>query len=63
MSWGGPRPGSGRPPKPRAEKQSQAVQLNLTPGERAELERAAGAEPLGAFLRRLVLRSLSQRRK
>jgi hypothetical protein len=59
---GGARPGSGRPPKPAAEKQRNAVMIRLTDAEREALEGAAGGEPLGVFLRRLVNRYLARRR-
>jgi hypothetical protein len=53
----------GRRPKPRGEKQGERVMLNLTRGERAALEAAAGREPLSSYVRRLVLRSLARRMK
>jgi hypothetical protein len=53
----------GRPPKPAAERQSEAVMVRLTPAERAALERAAGGEALGAFLRGIVLRTLGRLRE
>ena len=61
--WGGLRPGSGRKPKDPKVKQASRVMVNLTQHERTELEKAAGDEPLGSFLRRLVLRYLARRRK
>ena len=36
--------------------------VSLTPEEMAALEAASGDEALGAFVRRLVLRSLARRR-
>jgi len=57
------RRGVGRPPKPPGEKQDQAIMAKFTPSERAALEAAAGGEPLGTYLRRLVLRHLARRRK
>ena len=60
---GGSRPGSGRKPKPPAEKQSKRVMVTFTPAEHAELRKAAAAEPIGTYLRRLVLRVLARRRK
>jgi len=55
--------GAGRPPKPEAERQRHSVTAKLTDAELAQLEEAAEGEPLGAFLRRLVLRYLKRRRK
>jgi hypothetical protein len=57
------RPGSGRPPKPPGEKQSEKLMVTLTPSERRKLEAAAGDEPLGTYLRRLVLRSLARTKR
>lgn len=37
--------------------------VNLTDQEHAELEDAAEGEPLGAFIRRVLVRYLSRRRK
>ena len=37
--------------------------LNLTPGERRQLQAAAGREPLSSYVRRLVLRSLARSKK
>jgi hypothetical protein len=55
--------GAGRKPKPVAKKQSETVSAHLTPAELAELRRVAGPEPLGAFLRALILRALARRRR
>jgi hypothetical protein len=45
---------TGRPPKPKAEKQSARVMLNLTQAERARLEKLAKAE--GLPLATLIMR-------
>ena len=55
---GGRRPGAGRPPKPTDEKQSERILVSLTPEEKRVLEEAAGEEPLGSYLRRLLVRHL-----
>jgi len=60
---GGARPGAGRKPKPPAEKQSEKIQAAFTPAELRELREAAGGRPVGSYLRELVLRHLSRRRK
>lgn len=60
---GGPRPGSGRPPLPPSEKRGERVTVNLTQGERRELERAAGSEPLADVIRRVLLRWARRRRR
>jgi hypothetical protein len=60
---GGPRMGSGRPRKPVSEKQRHSVAASLTDAEYRELTKAAGREPLGAYVRRLILRHLARRRK
>ena len=60
---GGPRMGSGRPRKPATEKQRHSVAASLTDTEYRELGEAAGQEPLGTYLRRLILRHLARRRK
>ena len=59
---GGPRVGSGRPRKLASEKQKHSVAASLTDAEYRELGEAAGREPLGAYLRRLVLRHLARRK-
>jgi hypothetical protein len=61
--WGGARPGSGRKPKPARERQRHPVTAKLTDDELRELREAAGDEPLGRILRRIVLRFLARRRK
>jgi len=60
---GGMRPGAGRKPKPRDEKQGRPLMLRMTDAEHAALREAAKDEPLATFARRLVLRSLARRRK
>jgi hypothetical protein len=55
---GGARPGAGRKPKPASEKQSEKFMATFTPSEAQALRRAAGTEPVGTFLRRLVVRHL-----
>ena len=60
---GGMRPGAGRKPKPRDEKQGRALMLHLTEAEFAALQDAAGEEPLATVARRLVVRSLARRKK
>lgn len=60
---GGMRPGAGRKPKPREEKQGRDVSMALTEAEYEALRRAADGEPLGTFARRIVLRSLARRWK
>ena len=53
--------GAGRKPKARAEKQSESVTATLTPAEMQQLKAKAGREPLGSWVRRLILRSLRRR--
>lgn len=60
---GGVRQGSGRPPKPVEEKQARRVMVNLTEAEHAELLDAADGQPVGGFVRRIVLRYLARRRR
>lgn len=57
------RPGAGRPPKPEAERQRNSVTARLTDDEYEALGEAVKGEPLGVFLRRLVLRFLARRRQ
>ena len=61
---GGRRPGAGRPPKPRREKQSARVTLSLTQAEHRALKRAAAEAktPAATHARDLLLRGLSRRR-
>jgi hypothetical protein len=60
---GGPRVGSGRPKKVTGEKQRHAVSAKLTDAEHRKLSEAAGREPLGTYVRRLILRHLARRKK
>ena len=60
---GGPRVGSGRPRKPASEKQRHSVAVSLTNAEYRKLGDASGHEPLGVYVRRLVLRHLARRKK
>jgi hypothetical protein len=60
---GGMRPGAGRKPKPRDEKQGRLVTLALTEAEYAALREAAGEEPLATAARRFVTRALARRRR
>lgn len=60
---GGPRVGAGRPRKEASEKQERTVSASFTEIEYRELENAAGREPLGTYVRRLILRHLARRRK
>jgi hypothetical protein len=55
--------GAGRKPKPAREKKGHAVTVNLTEAEHGELSSAAAREPLGAYVRRLILRHLARRRR
>ena len=59
---GGVRPGAGRKPLPPAERQRNRVVVNLTDAEYDALAKAAGSASPSAFLRALLLRSLSRRR-
>jgi len=45
------------------ERLSRTVHTRLTKAEARKLERAAKGEPLGTFLRRIILRYLARRRK
>ena len=60
---GGMRQGAGRKPKPPGEQRRNRVMLSFKDDEWDALVRAAGFEPLGSWIRRLVLRSLARRRK
>ncbi len=53
----------GRPPKPKALKQSKRAMVTFTPTEYRKLLEAAGGKPAGTFIREAVLRSLAKRRK
>ena len=55
--------GAGRKPKPVSEKQRHSVAASLTDAEYRELAKAAGREPLGAYVHRLILRHLARRRR
>jgi len=57
------RRGAGRKPKPADEKQGSRIMVNLTKPERRELEQAAQREPLGGYVRRLILRHLARRNR
>jgi hypothetical protein len=59
---GGVRPGAGRKPKALEEKQRNRAMVSLTDAEYAAILAAAGDEPIGSFIRRVVLRSLARRR-
>lgn len=59
---GGRRPGAG--PKPQAGVPRQAgLHLRLTDAERRELEAAAGAEPVSAWARDVLLRAARRGRR
>ena len=60
---GGPRPGSGRKPLPKGLRRDRKVMSTFTDAEHRELEEAAGDEPIGTFVRRVVLRHLARRRR
>ena len=53
----------GRKPKRASKKQSKRAMVALTPGEWRSVKAAAGDEPIGTFIRRIVLRYLARRRK
>ena len=57
------REGAGRKPRPVEEKQRNRLMVSLTDSEYAELENAAGNEPLGTFARRVLKRYLARRKK
>ena len=52
----------GRKPKRPSEKQSKRAMVTFTPGEWRDLKKAAGDDPLGTFMRRVVLRHLARRK-
>lgn len=56
------RQGAGRKAKAPDEKQRNRLMVSLTDEEWEALVKAAGDEPLGGFVRRLLLRSLARRR-
>ena len=60
---GGMRPGAGRKPKPLDEKQGHTLTLRMTAAEYAALREAAAEEPIATVARRLVVRSLTRRKK
>lgn len=60
---GGARPGAGRPPKPVNERQRHSVTAKLSDEELRELKRAAKDEPLGSYVRSLIVRHLVRRRR
>ena len=60
---GGPRVGSGRPRKKASTKQRHGIGLTVTGAEFRQLEDLADGEPLGTYVRRLVLRHLARKRK
>ena len=53
----------GRKPKRASEKQSHRAMVAFTPGEYREVKKTAADEPVGTFIRRIVLRYLARRRK
>ena len=53
----------GRPPLPADQVRKHRIMVNLSVQELDQLEAAAGHEPLGAFVRRVLLRYLARRRK
>ena len=53
----------GRPPRPKDVKQGERIMVTFTESERRDLEGAADGEPLGTYVRRLVLRHLARRKK
>ena len=59
---GGSRPGSGRKPKPAAERQRNRVMFTLTDAELEALVKASRGEAFSAFVRQIVLRYLSRSR-
>ena len=52
----------GRKPKRAADKQSERAMVTFTPGEWRDLKKAAGDDPVGTFMRRIVLRHLARRK-
>jgi hypothetical protein len=60
---GGVRPGAGRKPKPKGEKQSRQVMLTFTEKEYDQLTWTAGDQPLATYLRNLVLLVLRRARR
>ncbi len=60
---GGARPGAGRKPLSVEVRLRNRVMVSFADSEYDELVDAAGPEALSAFIRRIVLRSLVQRRR
>lgn len=60
---GGARKGAGRKPFDPEVKRSERVVVLLTPSERAQLEEAAGKEPVGTYAHRVIARHLARRKK
>jgi hypothetical protein len=52
----------GRPPKLPSERQSERAMVTFTRAEYREVLKAAARQPVGTFIRELVLRSLARRR-
>ena len=59
---GGPRIGAGRKPLPPEQKQRHRVVAMLTDAEFEALDAATGEQPLGTYVRRLILRHLARRK-
>lgn len=59
-TWGGARPGAGRPPIPQEQRQCNRVSITLTDAEMEELERRAGDEWLAGYCRKVVVRHLTR---
>ena len=53
----------GRPALPAGMARKNRIMVNVTEDERDAIERAAKDEPLGAFIRRIVLRYVARRRR
>ena len=53
----------GRPPKSPDERQRHTLAVRLTDKERDALEEAAEGNPLGAFIREVLVRYLARRKK
>ena len=62
MPRGGRRVGAGRPRIRPDQKMSETVSAHVSADELAQLRQLAGDEPLSAFLRRLIVRSLAARK-
>jgi hypothetical protein len=60
---GGVRPGAGRKPKPKDEKQSRQVMVTFTEREYEQLTWTAGDQPLATYIRNLVLLVLRRARR